>query len=181
VTLRRIGIAGAAAAVLLVASAGEACAQRVRRSQHGTVSQTVAATEVSVSYNRPVARGRTLFGPGGVVPYGRPWCPGADDATSVQFSDDVVIEGQELAAGRYTLWAIPDAQEWVVIFSTAVDVWHTPYPGEARDALRIRVTPTAGEHMEAMAYYFPEVGPDTATLRFHWGTVVVPIHLRVAS
>ena len=150
-------------------------------SQHGTVSQTVAATEVSVSYNRPVARGRTLFGPGGVVPYGRPWCPGADDATTVQFSDDVVIEGQELAAGRYTLWAIPDAQEWVVIFSTAVDVWHTPYPGEARDALRIRVTPTAGEHMEAMAYYFPEVGPDTATLRFHWGTVVVPIRLRVAS
>ncbi len=119
---RGLGVTAGAACLMLVAGAGEACAQRVRRSQHGVVSQTVAGTEISVSYNRPVAGGRTLFGPGGVVSYGRPWCPGADDATTVEFSDDVLLEGQRLSAGRYTLWAIPDAAEWVVIFSNAVDV-----------------------------------------------------------
>ena len=180
-TPRRLGVIGIALSAMLVAGVGEACAQRVRRSQHGTVSQTVAGTEISLRYNRPVARGRTLFGPGGVVPYGRTWCPGADDATTIAFSDDVLIEGQRLAAGEYTLWAVPDEREWVVIFSHAVAVWHTPYPGEAQDALRIRVTPIAGEHMEVMAFYFPDVGPDATTLRFHWGSVVVPIQIRLAS
>jgi len=161
---------------LLTLVGGRAPAQTIPRSQHGSVSQRVGLTDITISYNRPVARGRTLFGE--LVPWRRVWHPGADSATTVTFSRDVRVEGRDLPAGSYTLWAIPDSAQWTVIFSRAVHVYHTPYPGEARDVLRVPVTPEQGSHMEVLAYYFPVVGPDSAVLRLHWGSTIVPLHIR---
>lgn len=151
-----------------------------RRSQHGSVSQRVGTTEIAISYSRPVARGRTLFGADGIVHWGSIWHPGADSATTISFSKDVTIEGQALAIGRYTLWAIPaePPAAWTMIFSRAVDVWHTPYPGDSQDALRVTVRPETGAHMETLAYYFPIVAPDSTVLRLHWGTIVVPVTIK---
>ena len=154
--------------------------QQVPRSQHGSVTQRVGTTDIGISYNRPVARGRELFGADGVVRLRRVWHPGADSATTISFSRDVRVEGHDLAAGRYTLWTIPAEapQPWTVIFSRAVSVWHTPYPGESSDMLRVTVTSEHGAHMEALAYYFPVVTPDSALLRLHWGTTIVPVWIR---
>lgn len=164
-------LCGLAAVSLPVTARGQAVAW----SQHGTVSQRVGQTDIAIAYNRPVARGRALFGR--LVPWGRVWHPGADSATTISFSRDVLIEGQELAAGPYTLWTIPTPDRWTVIFSRAVGVFHIPYPGEDQDALRVTVTPEQGGHMEVLAFYFPVVGPDSAVLRLHWGTTIVPIHI----
>ena len=150
--------------------------QGIPFSQHGTVSQRVGYTDISISYNRPVAHGRVLFGQ--LVKWGGVWHPGADSATTITFSRDVLIEGQPLAAGAYTLWAIPDSTRWTVIFSRAVHVFHRPYPGESFDVLRVTTVPVQGSHMEVLAYYFPVVGPDSAVLNLHWGTTIVPLHLR---
>lgn len=150
-------------------------AQTVPLSQHATVSQRVGLLDISISYNRPVARGRTLFG--GLVKWRRVWHPGADSATTIGFSRDVSIEGKSLAAGQYTLWAIPDTASWTVIFSHATHVFHIPYPGESHDALRVTVTPVQGTYMEVLVYYFPVVGPDSAVLNLHWGTTVVPVRI----
>jgi len=162
----------------LAVAAGGAAAQRIPppRSQHGTVTQRVGVTDISVTYNRPVARGRRLFG--GIVRWGEVWHPGADSATTIQFNRAVLVEGRPLAAGRYTLWTIPDSLQWTVIFSRAVNVFHVPYPGAALDVLRVTVRPEQADHMETLAYYFPVVGPDSAVLRLHWGTTVVPVHIR---
>ena len=160
--------------VLLIVPLG-ACAQGIPWSQHGTISQRVGFTDISISYNRPVARGRALFG--ALVKWGRVWHPGADSATTIDFSKDVTIEGKPLAAGQYTLWAIPDTASWTVIFSRAVHVFHIPYPGESHDALRVTVTPVQGSYMEVLAYEFPVVGPDSATLDLHWGTTIVPLRI----
>ena len=166
-----------AAVVALAAGAlpGTAASQAAPRSQHATVSQRVGLTDIAIAYNRPVARGRVLFG--SLVPWGRVWHPGADSATTISFSRDVRIEGHDLPAGRYTLWTIPMPDHWTVIFSHAVDVFHIPYPGESRDALRVTVAPEQGSPMEVLAYYFPVVGPDSAVLRLHWGTTIVPIRI----
>ena len=145
-------------------------------SQHGTLSQRVGTTDITISYNRPVARGRALFGD--LVPWGRVWHPGADSATTIGFSKGVSVEGHDLAAGRYTLWTIPQADQWTVIFSRAVNVYHTPYPGEDHDVLRVTVTPEHGEPMETLAWYFPVVAADSAVLRLHWGETIVPIRIR---
>jgi hypothetical protein len=155
--------------------------QRIPPSQMGTVTQRVGYTDIAISYRRPVARGRELFGD--VVRWGRIWTPGADSATAIEFSRDVDVEGQALAAGSYTLWMVPQPapEPWTVIFSKSVHVFHIPYPGEQQDALRVAVTPEAGDHMEVLAFYFPVVGSDSAVIRMHWGTTVVPLRVRVRN
>ena len=159
-----------------LALAAPLAAQDIPLSQHATVSQRVGTTAITIDYNRPVARGRKLFGD--LVPWGRVWQPGANDATTITFSKNVLIESRPLAAGSYTLWSVPDSTRWTFIFSSALHVWHIPYPGEAHDVLRVQMTPEHGDHMEVLIYYFPVVGPDSATLHFHWGTTVVPIRIR---
>jgi len=150
---------------------------QVPRSQHGTVTQRVGTTDIAISYNRPVARGRELFGT--LVRWGRMWHPGADSATTISFSKDVTIDGQALKAGRYSLWTIPEeSKPWTVIFNRGVGGWHTSYPGESQDALRLTVTPETGSHLETLTYYFPMVDADSAVLRLQWGTVVVPLMIR---
>jgi hypothetical protein len=172
---------GIAAAALLAALAGPARAQGIPFSQHGSVSQRVGFTDISIEYNRPVARGRTLFGEHAVVRWGEVWHPGADSATTITLSRDVLVEGKPLVAGQYTLWTIPRPDAWTIMFSRAVHVFHIPYPGAAQDALRVEVKPETGGHMDALAYYFPVVAPDSAVLRLHWGEMVVPIHIRTTQ
>lgn len=150
---------------------------QVRKSQAGAVSQRVANTEITVTYSRPVARGRELFG--ALVPYGAIWNPGADQATAVSFSRDVTVNGRALAAGKYSLWAIPGATQWTMIFHSAGDVFHTPYPGEAGDVLRLDVPIEAVGYTEVMTFSFPLVEGKGATLALDWGVVRVPLVITV--
>src|SRR6185295_5496885 len=103
--------------LFLVAVAGtSAAAQGYPFSQRGSVSQNIAFTEISVTYGRPVARGRVLFGQ--LVPWDSVWNPGADSATRVVLNHDVLIEGKELKAGEYSLWLIPrEHAPWTLIVS----------------------------------------------------------------
>jgi len=150
---------------------------QVAKSQAATVSQRVANTDITITYSRPVARGRALFG--ALVPYDEVWNPGADQATAIAFSRDVQVNAAPLAAGKYSLWVIPRPETWTVIFSKAADVYHTPYPGEAQDALRLDVRPGPGPHMETLTFYFPTVDGKDATLRLHWGETMMPLSIRV--
>ncbi len=153
-------------------------APAIKPSQHGTVTQQVAATTITVDYNRPVARGRDLFG--ALVPYDKVWCPGADDCTTIKISTDITIEGKALAAGTYSVWAKPGAAAWTIIFNRAHPIFHTRYQSVAdQDALTLEVTPRAGTHMESLAFYFPAVNQKHAELVLHWGTVVVPMSIDV--
>ena len=151
--------------------------EKVVRSQRGTVSQKIANTDLTIEYGRPVARGRALFG--ALVAYGRIWHPGADQGTTFATTREIQVNGQALPAGKYSLWTIPGADSWTFIFSRDADAFHTSYPGESRDALRATVKPEQGAHMESMAYYFPAVDGKDATLRLHWGTVIVPLVIKV--
>ena len=146
-------------------------------SQRGTVTQSVAYTEINVSYGRPVARGRALFG--ALVPWDTVWHPGADSATRITFNHDVLIEGKPLRAGEYSLWLFPrEHAPWTVIFSRAAHVFHTPYPGSRFEVLRVDVAPEQVSHMESFAIYFPKVLRDEAVMRFHWGTTAVPVAIK---
>ena len=149
----------------------------VQASQSGSVSQTIATTQITVTYDRPVARGRELFG--GIVAFGEIWNPGANDATKVSVSQPVTINGMSLPAGDYSIWAIPDPEEWTVIFNRAADVYHEPYPGEEHEALRLTVAPQTGQHMETLVFYFPAVEKKDAELRLHWGETIVPLQITV--
>jgi hypothetical protein len=166
---------GVAAAVL---GLGCSSGADIPKSQHARLEQRVGRIRVTIEYNRPVARGRRLFG--GIVPYGKEWNPGADAASTIGFSGDVELEGRPLPKGRYSIWAIPGAEEWVVILSHAAKVFHEPYPA-GKDALRLSVGPVTGPYMETLGFYFPMVDADSALLHLHWGETVVPIRLRAVS
>lgn len=167
----------AAAALFLTATAVRG--QEPPASQHATVSQTINRTVVTVTYDRPVARGRVLFGDDGVVKYGATWTAGANRATIVELSTAARIAGQDVAAGKYSLWTIPGRDEWTFILSRRWDAHHAQYPGERQDVFRTTLKAQTAPHMEALAYYFPVVGPYDAVLHLHWGEVVVPIAIEV--
>jgi DUF2911 family protein len=150
----------------------------VKPSQHGTVTQEVAATTFTIEYDRPVARGRDLFG--ALVPYDRVWCPGANTCTTLTVTTDVTVEGRKLPAGTYTVWAKPGAATWSIIFNTAHPTFHTQHARVAdQDFLTIDVKPRAAPHMETLAFYFAVVDGRHAELVLHWGTVAVPLSIDV--
>ena len=148
-------------------------ATQIPISQHASVSQTIGQTQITIVYNRPSARGRKLFG--GIVKWRREWCPGADSATTIAINQDVLVAGQRLAAGKYSIWAAPDTAEWTLIFSRAANVFHVPYPGPAQDVLRIKVKPQTGPYVETLAFYFPEADPERGLLNLHWGETIVQV------
>lgn len=166
-----------AAAVFALGATKSLTAQGYPFSQRGTVSQNVAHTKITITYGRPVAHGRALFG--NLVPWDTIWHPGADSATRFAVSRDVLLEGRLLAAGEYSLWLIPREQTaWTLILSRAAHVFHKPYPGPAADALRLEITPETGDYMETLAFYFPVVLRDDAVLRFHWGKMMLPVKVK---
>jgi hypothetical protein len=147
-----------------------------RLSQHGSVMQEVGTTKITIDYNRPVARGRELFG--GIVRWGRIWNPGADTATSIEISTDIRINGQTLGAGAYSVWAEPRPDKWTIIFNKATPVWHTRHRPD-QDVLKVPAVPRRGEHMETLTFYFPLVDGKRAELVLHWGTTIVPLQIDV--
>jgi hypothetical protein len=162
--------------VLLSGGGQDLTAQAIAWSQRGSVMQKIGETVMTIRYNRPVARGRELFG--GIVKWGRIWNPGADSATTIAFSDDVILNGHPVAAGKYSIWMIPQQGEWTFILSAAVDVYHSPYP-EGRDVLRFAVTPERGQHFETLTFHFPVVDGPEAVLAFQWGETKIEIPLEI--
>ncbi len=151
-------------------------AQTMPLSQRATVSQSVGFTRITVDYGRPTARGRQLFP--GVVAWKRVWNPGADSATRVGVDHAIQVNGHALPAGDYSIWVIPQEQgPWDVIFHKAGHVFHTPYPGDGGVAVRLLVVPEQGEHMDALAIYFPSITRDSAVMRIHWGKTVIPVSI----
>jgi hypothetical protein len=146
-------------------------------SQHGTLSQTVNTTVISLEYDRPVLRGRSIFGE--LLDYDAVWTPGANRATWIDFSKPVTVEGRPVPAGRYGIWTIPhERAAWELILVSEWDAHHSFFPSEA-EVLRVSVTPETASPMEVLAFYFPVVGPYETTLRFHWGDLVVPLRIGV--
>lgn len=169
----------AATVVATLFTAVPALAQGPPASQHGTVSQTINTTVVSIAYDRPVARGRTLFGTDGIVASDALWTPGANRATIIEFSRDVRVADHDVPAGKYSLWTIPRDGDWTFILNRTWDTHHAIYPGDVDDVLRTELSVRQGAHMETLAYYFPVVGPYEATLHIHWGQTVLPVRIEV--
>ena len=158
-----------------------ACAQ-IRASEHFTLTQHVSTTTITLEGDRPVARGRTLFGNGAVVKWNEVWTPGANWATTIDVDHDVTIDGKPLPKGKYSLWLTPKAPPaaWSLSFSRVAKRFHTRPPGAADEQLRIDVKAEQSPmHMETLAWYMPVVTPEGVQLRLHWGTTVVPMQIGV--
>ncbi len=110
-------------------------------SQAAEVKQRIALTDITVNYHRPLVNGRKIWG--GLVPYGKVWRAGANENTTIEFSDPVSVEGKPLAKGTYGLHMIPNQDSWTVIFSKTNTGWGSYSYDQKEDALRVDVKPTS--------------------------------------
>jgi hypothetical protein len=167
--------------LLLAAGAAALPAQSLvmslpRQSQRSTVTQRVALTDITIVYHRPLTGGRKVWG--GLVPYGQVWRAGANENTTIEFSDPVTIEGQPLARGIYGLHMIPTADSWTVIFSKMSTAWGSFSYNQKEDALRVTVKPQPAEMHEALTYDFDDVKPESAVATLRWEKVAVPFTVK---
>jgi len=133
-----------------------------RPSLHSALTQTVGLTDVTITYSRPGVKGRKIWG--GLVPYGQVWRTGANEATTISFSDDVTINGKDLPKGSYSLHTIPGADEWTLIFNKVADQWGSYSYDEKQDALRVTAKPRPSlEKHEWLTFDAPELSADQAT------------------
>lgn len=152
---------------------------QIRASERGSVTQTLDGTTITVDYARPTARGRTLFGDGGEVPYGIVWTPGANWATTFETNRDVRLNGVEVAAGAYSVWMTPHEDRWTMTLNAETEYFHFQKPDTALGAYHVELRPEPGPHSEMMTWSFPHVSGNAATLRFQWGETSVPIQVLV--
>ena len=108
---------------------GDVGAQARRASPHESVSGTIDGAQVTIVYGRPFMRGRTIFG--GLVPYGRVWCPGADEATTLQSTRELTMGSLRVPIGPHTIWMLPTPEQWTLIVSKEPSGFHTAYNSRA--------------------------------------------------
>lgn len=143
-----------------------------RPSQHAVLTQTIGATDVTITYSRPGVKGRTVWG--NLVPYDKVWRTGANEATKISFSDDVTVNGQPLAKGTYSLHTIPGRDSWTIIFNKVADQWGSFKYDQAQDALRVTAKPHPDEFNEWMTFSVPVLSADSATVELKWANLAVP-------
>jgi hypothetical protein len=145
------------------------------------VEQVVGLTTVEVNYSRPSAKGRTVFGE--LVPYGSNWRTGANANTLVTFSENVKIEGKDLAKGTYSLYTTPKADSWDVIFYKTTDNWGLPEKwNDANVAVKVSVKPeSTNRQIETFTIAFDNITNDNAVLSIQWEKTIVPIKIEVPT
>src|ERR1700745_3132708 len=171
------GVLLAAAAHAQTATGETVMLNLPRASQHALVSQRIGITDITINYHRPLANGRQIWGK--VVPYGQVWRAGANENTTITFTDPVTIEGQPLEKGTYGLHMIPGENQWTVIFSKASTAWGSFSYKQDEDALRVNVKPQPAEAHNALAYDFDEVKPNSTVVTMSWDKVAVPFKVEV--
>lgn len=146
----------------------------------GKVYQRVGVTDMEVTYSRPSAKGRSIFAAKGLVPHGQLWRTGANRATKISFSTDVMIGGKKVAAGDYAIFSIPDAGKWTVIFNSNADQGGTANYEEAKDAVRVNVeTSTLPFSVENFSIGFNNVKDTSVDLLIYWETTLVSVPISV--
>jgi len=139
------------------------------------LKQTVGLTEVTVEYSRPSAKGRTIFGADALVPNGKIWRTGANSVTQVTFSDDVMIEGQELKAGKYGVLTMPGADKWAVHFYAFEKSSWSSY-AEQTPTLAVSVMPKSTKgYTESFTISIDDLKSDMATMNLSWANTTVPV------
>lgn len=190
--------------VLCFAASALAQVRVPRPSQKASVMQTIGVTDITITYHRPGVKGRKIWGdplpeqaakvkgeatldnqnerpPGApIVPYGHMWRTGANDATMFVVTDEVLINGQKLPAGSYSLHTIPNKDEWTIIFNGTSNQWGSFNYDPTKDTLRVKAKPQmVTENQEWLAFTIDPAGDDSAQVNIRWEKVSVPFTVKV--
>ncbi len=159
--------------ILLMTAFGSSQEKKARVSTAASVSQTLGeSTEIVINYSRPGVKGRAVWGE--LVPFDKVWRTGANEATTISFSDDVLINGEKLAAGKYALFTQPGKTEWQIIFNSTPDQWGAYDREPAKDVLSVTVKPETASPTEWLTFEFEQLNGTTAVAAMRWEKLKVP-------
>lgn len=171
-----------------------------RASQKASIMQTIGTTDMTITFSRPAVKGRTVWGdppadktgegtlddgrvrPAGMalVPNGHVWRTGANEATLFIVTDDVVINGQPLVAGKYSLHTIPGKDEWTVIFNKDDGQWGSFAYDAKKDALRVKTKPQwVAESKELLYFGVENLTENAGTVYLRWEKIKVPFTVEI--
>jgi len=173
-----------------------------RPSPKASVMQRIGVTDVTITYSRPAVKNRQIWGdplPGqtakgeatlddqnarpkgaAIDPWGHVWRAGANEATTFVVTDDVLINGQKLPAGSYSLHTIPTKDEWTIVFNSTANQWGSFSYDAAKDTLRVKAKPQwVNQSEEWLTYSVEPVGDDSAQVNIRWEKVNVPFTVKV--
>lgn len=188
--LNMIGFFFILSILLILPSTTFAQEEEVRASLMASVMQRLGTdTDITIVYSRPGVKGRTIWGE--LVPYGLapgnkysegkpfPWRAGANENTTIEFSKDVLVEGNKLPAGKYGIHMIPSEKDWIIIFSKNNAAWGSFAYNKEEDALRITVTPVEAPYQEWLMYGFDNLAGTSATAFLWWAKLKVPFKIEL--
>lgn len=164
--------------------------RKIPASLRASVTQYLGTQgEITINYGRPGVKGREIWG--GLVPYGLspgnkyskdkpyPWRAGANENTTIEFSEDGKIDGHKVPAGKYGIHMIPGKDEWVIIFSKDADSWGSYSYDETHDLLRIKVKPIEVPFVEWLTFGFDNLAGNSAIAYLHWEKLRIPFKVEV--
>lgn len=164
--------------IYLSTSAQTQILQAPYQSPKSTINQTVGLTDIAVTYYRPAAKERAVWGE--LISYGNMWRTGANYNTVIKFSDDVKIEGETLKAGKYGLHTIPEKDKVTVVFSNNTTSWGSFSYNKAEDALRVEVPLKKTEHFyEYLTIEFDDLAQESAVCAIKWADYQIPFRVEV--
>jgi hypothetical protein len=168
-------------AVFMSQFAVQAQIKTPQASPRAIVSQMVGLTEVELNYSRPGAKGRPVFG--NLVPFGKLWRMGANENTTISFSDDVIIDGKTLKKGKYALYSVPRIESWDIIFYTSTDNWGLPQEfDETKVVLRTTVKEEAlSKPVESLTINISGLDTSSAYLEIFWENSFVALKFEVPT
>ncbi len=174
-----------------------------RPSQKASVMQTIGVTDITITYSRPGVKGRKIWGDAPataasgtatlddarsrgkdapLVPYGHVWRTGANEATTFAVTDDVMINGQKLAAGTYSLHTLPGKDEWTIIFNSDAGQWGSFSYDEKKDTLRVKAKPQmVADNEEWLSFDIPNMTANSAQVNLRWEKVRIPFTVEVPN
>lgn len=141
-----------------------------------TIIQDFGLGKITITYSRPSVKGRVIFG--GINPWGQVWRTGANSATTINFTENVIMEGHPVPAGTYSLFTIPDKDQWTIILNKVVKQWGAYSYKQSEDFLRFTEKPVnLEEKRESFTIQFANVTTQTNDLHLVWDHTRVSIHM----
>jgi hypothetical protein len=143
------------------------------------VSGEIGGSQILIEYSAPSVRERVIWGD--LVPYGEIWVSGAHMATSVEFEDDMLVNGEPVPAGKYAFFTIPGDETWTVIMNEHWDQHQAGEYDEELDVARFDVEPMANDHTEQLIYSVVSEEDDSGFIELAWEEVKIRVPVSAAQ
>ena len=145
-----------------------------RKSKNGTLDAKFGDVMVKVHYGRPQVKGRTIFGD--LIPYDQVWRTGADEATTISFSQAALVAGQKVERGTYALFTVPSEDGWKLVLNSQAKQWGAYKHDASKDVLKADITASAHDNTEVLTFASADNG-----IQFMWADVAVSIPVAAAE